>query len=112
MFGEKYYDQEEEDVDEIAQKGIDINLMKDVDGEPDEVDIEAYERSLAGPLKERAIKKTTEKMEEDGFNLWFVCDGCMKPIPEEMFRFDCTQCDNFTFCHKCYKKNSTHLHKF
>ena len=44
MFGEKYYDQEEEDAEEIAQKGIDINLMKDVDGETEEVDQEAYER--------------------------------------------------------------------
>ena len=51
-------------------------------------------------------------MAEEGFNLWYVCDSCLKPIPEEMFRFDCAQCDNFTFCHRCYKKNSTHLHKF
>jgi len=51
-------------------------------------------------------------MEDDGYNLWFVCDQCLKPIPEEMFRFDCTQCDNYTFCHRCYKKNTTHLHKF
>ena len=61
MFGEKYYDQEEEDVDEIAQKGIDINLMKDVDGEADEVDQEAYERSLAGPLKKRTLFISMEK---------------------------------------------------
>ena len=36
----------------------------------------------------------------------------MEAIPELMFRFDCTRCDNFTFCLKCYKVNKTHMHKF
>lgn len=46
--------------------------------------------------------------------MWFVCDEpeCLKPIKEGHFRFDCQQCDNFTFCDKCYRKNTTHTHKF
>lgn len=36
----------------------------------------------------------------------------MEPIPEGQFRFDCTKCDNFTFCLKCYKANKTHTHRF
>lgn len=43
---------------------------------------------------------------------WFVCDGCTHPIEGGKLRFDCLVCDNFTFCDKCYKKNTTHLHKF
>lgn len=44
--------------------------------------------------------------------MWYVCDGCTHAIYENKFRFDCLQCDNFTFCDKCYKKNKTHPHKF
>ena len=51
-------------------------------------------------------------MEEEGYDTWFCCDGCMEPIPELMYRFDCTRCDNFTFCMKCYKANTTHAHRF
>ena len=36
----------------------------------------------------------------------------MQPIPAGQFRYDCNQCDNFTFCEKCYKKNKVHLHSF
>jgi len=36
----------------------------------------------------------------------------MEPIPEGMFRFDCTKCENFSFCMKCYKANTTHAHRF
>lgn len=49
---------------------------------------------------------------EEGFDLWFCCDGCMDPIPEQMFRFDCTRCENFSFCLKCYMANTTHSHRF
>ena len=44
--------------------------------------------------------------------MWFCCDACMQPIKELALRFDCQQCDNFTFCEKCYRKNTTHLHRF
>ena len=44
--------------------------------------------------------------------MWFCCDFCMEPIEEGLLRFDCTKCDNFTLCMKCYKKNTTHLHRF
>ena len=51
-------------------------------------------------------------MQDEGYDLWYCCDKCLKPIPEGMFRFDCTQCDNFTFCKACFKSNKTHTHKF
>ena len=50
--------------------------------------------------------------EAAGFETWYACDGCMEAIAPGQYRFDCEQCDNFTFCNKCFKKNSKHLHKF
>jgi len=48
----------------------------------------------------------------EGFDTWFACYECHKAIPAGHYRFDCTVCDNFSFCEKCYKKNTKHLHKF
>ena len=44
--------------------------------------------------------------------MWYTCDHCHKAIPGGQNRFDCQVCDNFTFCEKCYRKNTTHTHKF
>jgi len=46
------------------------------------------------------------------YETWFACDGCQKAIDGGEFRFDCTTCENFCFCEKCYKRNKDHLHKF
>lgn len=48
----------------------------------------------------------------DNYDTWYACDGCNRAIDAGEFRFDCTTCENFSFCDKCYKKNKTHLHKF
>lgn len=36
----------------------------------------------------------------------------MKAIPSGQYRYDCEQCDNFSFCERCFKKNTKHVHKF
>ena len=51
-------------------------------------------------------------MQDEGYDLWYVCDKCMKPIPEGMFRFDYTKLDNYTLCKSCFKSNKTLTHKF
>lgn len=61
---------------------------------------------------EKAQETAQNKLFEDGYDLWFCCDECMEAIPEQMYRFDCTKCENFTFCLKCYKANTSHSHKF
>jgi protein KRI1 len=48
----------------------------------------------------------------DDWDEWYVCDGCKKAIRPGKMRFDCKQCDNFTFCKGCYKENTTHSHSF
>ena len=47
-----------------------------------------------------------------GYETWYACDGCHCAINAGHYRFDCGTCDNFTFCERCYKKNTKHLHKF
>ncbi len=42
---------------------------------------------MAKPLIKQVNKKLEE--EEEGFDQWFVCDGCTKPIAGGEFRFDC-----------------------
>lgn len=57
-------------------------------------------------------KQVDMKEEEQGYQTWYACDGCFKAIPSGKYRFDCEVCDNFTFCEKCFKNNTKHLHKF
>lgn len=90
MFGDRYYEASDDDAkDATRNKAIDLGLIKDSEQPAEEVDEQEYERMLAEPLKERAIEVTNTKMADEGYNLWYVCDQCLKPIPEEMFRFDC-----------------------
>lgn len=69
-----------------------------------------YEELLAKSLK----KRVDEKEAAEGFDTWYVCDddACHKPINPGHYRFDCLVCHNFTFCERCYKKNTKHVHKF
>eukprot|EP00439_Symbiodinium_sp_Y106_P006736 s411_g1.t1 len=52
-----------------------------------------------------------EDDEEVHPDLWFLCDGCQKPIPGGKRRFDCKVCDNFTLCTKCFRVRR-HPHSF
>ena len=47
-----------------------------------------------------------------GYDTWHVCDECHKAIGIAQFKFDCQQCDNFTLCEKCFRRNTKHAHKF
>lgn len=110
-FNEKYYDQNEDQEVEV-DPDLNVNLLKDKDFESS-VDGD-FEDEIAGNLKKQAIQQSTKRHEDEGYQCWFVCDepDCLKPIKEGHFRFDCQQCDNFTFCERCYKRNTTHTHKF
>lgn len=124
MFNEKYYEDEaDQDGHEIeGNKAIDMKLLQDQGDmvEPDAHEYRENEEKLIADFEEKVGKTMTEKAHntaqnkllDDGYDLWFCCDDCMEPIPEGMFRFDCTKCENFTFCLKCYKANTTHAHRF
>ena len=74
-----------------------------------------YELELAKSIKKQVKNKKKQEEEEptvEDYDTWYCCDGCNLPIDGGEFRFDCTTCENFSFCEKCYKRNKTHLHKF
>merc|ERR1719203_477892 len=43
--------------------------------------------------------------------MWFLCDSCQTGIPGGKKRFDCTVCENYTLCAKCFRIRR-HPHKF
>ena len=106
VFDERYYGASDEDEGSATAKDLTVRLIKDQDpeaaGEEDDGE-EQYERELAKPVTRQV---------EEGYDTWFACDGCQRAIEGGDYRFDCTTCDNFCFCEKCYRKNKDHLHKF
>ncbi|CAJ1372499.1 unnamed protein product [Effrenium voratum] len=70
---------------------------------------EAPDEEWEGNKVEEA--KDEEEEEEEDPELWFLCDGCQKPIPGGKRRFDCAVCENFTLCMKCFRVRR-HPHKF
>ena len=89
-----------------------MNLLqdKDFDGSVDG----DFEEEMQKQFKRNVVERATQRQMDEGMECWFVCDAhdCLKPIKEGAFRFDCQQCDNFTFCERCYRKNTQHAHKF
>ena len=49
---------------------------------------------------------------DEDYDEWWTCDGCMKPIKPGKTRFDCKTCSNFTFCKSCFRDNDNHPHEF
>jgi protein KRI1 len=81
MFGDEYYNQEDNnpevnDIEKIQENDIDI------------IRIEKTEDLPIG-IKEGAT------------GTWWMCDGCKQGIPENNWRFDCTECENYTLCESC-----------
>ncbi len=61
--------------------------------------------------QENEVEDAADAEEEEHPDLWFLCDGCKAPIPAGKRRFDCTVCENFTLCMKCFRVRR-HPHKF
>ena len=134
IFDEAYYKVEEEE-DLEQQQDINMKLMDDQfeeigrdggeseddyvsnEGEGDQEKVleerqqkkqKKYEEYLA-----KSVKKQVDDQEAaEGYDTWYACDGCHRAIGPGEYRYDCTVCPDFTFCEKCYKQNTTHLHKF
>ena len=61
----------------------------------------------------QALKNQVEEIEkQQGYETWFACDECYTAIDPLRYRFDCLVCKDFTFCEKCYRRNTKHTHKF
>lgn len=126
VFDDEYYESGKEEEEEMAAKDrkLNLQLLKDKKVEVQEYDAEKesgeyslneedFEREVVAVRKPKKNQPHIE-LEENlaQFDTWFVCDECQKPIEALKNRYDCQVCDNFTFCEKCYSKNSKHLHKF
>lgn len=102
MFDEKYYEMSDSEIKKSEKKkGLNLKLLKDKVGineesksengndnedeeeEDDEQEREIYERELTKSLKNQV------DTEMQGYDAWYVCDGCTKPIDGGKFRFDC-----------------------
>eukprot|EP01022_Parablepharisma_sp_SALTPOND_P018561 TRINITY_DN304_c0_g1_i10.p3 TRINITY_DN304_c0_g1~~TRINITY_DN304_c0_g1_i10.p3 ORF type:complete len:616 (-),score=178.81 TRINITY_DN304_c0_g1_i10:24290-26137(-) len=65
-----------------------------------------------GTAKEEPEKEENEVQEESENQIeeWWFCDNCQKPVKAGDIRYDCTMCDNYTLCRKCFK-TANHPHK-
>jgi len=89
-FDEDYYQESESCASDSKPEQIEEN----------QVDIEKIEKSAELP----------QAVREGGSNDWWLCDGCQNGIPENSWRFDCSECDNFTLCNTC-RTTVSHSHR-
>jgi len=50
-----------------------------------------------------AARAAAQAEEEAQPGLWFLCDECQKPIAPGKKRFDCTVCEDYVLCTKCFR---------
>eukprot|EP00931_Biecheleriopsis_adriatica_P084188 TRINITY_DN5792_c0_g1_i2.p1 TRINITY_DN5792_c0_g1~~TRINITY_DN5792_c0_g1_i2.p1 ORF type:complete len:737 (+),score=280.64 TRINITY_DN5792_c0_g1_i2:62-2272(+) len=86
---------------EGLQKHWNVGYSEEVDGEEEDWQGNA----------EAEVEDEQEEEEEHDPELWFLCDGCQKPIPGGKWRYDCTVRENYTLCAKCFRIRR-HPHKF
>lgn len=131
-FGDQYYDkvnaddllEEAEHVEDqketakllkrakkVVKKSDDAGNESDSNNNSD-IENANMEEEIAREYKEAAVEQANALATQQGMDCWFACDGCLKPIVQGHFHYDCLQCDNFSFCERCYKSNKTHLHSF
>jgi len=91
---------EELDISASKERGAKPKASKQKGTEAEEEEWEEYEE------QEQEQGEDGEK-EPD----WWLCDNCHKGIPGGKKRFDCTVCDDFTLCAKCFRVRS-HPHRF
>lgn len=92
------YDEQEEELDEEELTKAPRGLEKDLDV-----------ADGAAALDEVVDAEDVE--EEVADDQWWRCDDCGRGIPAGKRRFDCTVCDDFTLCSKCFRVRR-HPHKF
>ncbi|CAK0906716.1 unnamed protein product [Prorocentrum cordatum] len=77
------------------------------------------EAAAAGEGAEEDVEAGDAAEAEDGEaderdadpELWFLCDGCQRAIPGGKRYFECSVCEDYTLCMKCFRVRR-HPHKF
>merc|ERR1719401_2861946 len=123
MLGQGYDDMEENLApEELVQAPVGMEEILDVSAAGQEVLERRTKRSLSksGHDDEEAgwddgvdgADVADDVEEEEALpGLWFLCDACQRGIPGGKKRFDCTVCENYTLCAKCFRIRR-HPHKF
>eukprot|EP00929_Paragymnodinium_shiwhaense_P027815 TRINITY_DN1623_c0_g1_i1.p1 TRINITY_DN1623_c0_g1~~TRINITY_DN1623_c0_g1_i1.p1 ORF type:complete len:732 (-),score=257.03 TRINITY_DN1623_c0_g1_i1:213-2408(-) len=104
LLGEDY-DEQEEDLDEETLTKAPEGLEKDLDTSSAVQALGVHAQGEDGEAED------AEDEEEVDNETWWLCDGCGKGIVAGKRRFDCSMCENFTLCVKCFRVRS-HPHKF
>lgn len=86
----------------LARRGISASASSSSSSAapPQRGDAENEEEAADAPGEEEATP-----------GLWWRCDECQRGIPGGKKRFDCTVCEDYTLCAKCFRVRR-HPHKF
>lgn len=126
VFDDEYYEQEEEDNNEIEQyldnveqefdKGLGNN-NKHTNPEKEELAMKEKEEGLLPKanlplhLRHNINNEEAQQIQQaTNQGLWWYCDNCHKGIQPLEQRYDCFDCSDYTLCRKCYEMR-IHEHK-
>jgi len=121
MFGEDFYKESDPNLNEVLENKeiLDIIEEKEENENQDENQEEKIPENSEDSKNVENVENVENQAEDDEENYdenqgeeeeWWFCDNCKKPIKGGDIRYDCTMCDNFTLCRKCFK-TLKHPHK-
>ncbi|EGR27880.1 zz domain protein [Ichthyophthirius multifiliis] len=122
--GSDYYDQEDENLDELKEYEKKFYKQQEKNDENDdtqqnkqkekpETQLGEDKENLLNPkvniplaskknLKDNEIQAMIQNdKDQNGVYLWWYCDNCKKGIKPGQFKYDCVQCPDFTLCKLC-----------
>jgi len=126
IFNDDYYEQDEEDHNEIEQyldnverefdKGLGAD-NKPIDPVKEKIALEEKEEGLLPKgnlpihLRHNINKEEVEQIHQTTNQvIWWYCDNCIKGIQPLEQRYDCFECSDYCICRKCYELQ-VHTHK-
>ena len=103
IFDKTFYkgDTIEDDENKLIEDGIigeEVNeVMKEVD---DEIDNMLPRKASNNQIN---FNKAENDIEETNDEQWWYCDICKSVIKQGKIRYDCTKCEDLTYCKSCFK---------
>ena len=87
--------------DQIMTSIFDSNYYDQDDPDPAVTGVEKIQENDVDVLRIEKTEDLPLSFKEGGAGDWWRCDGCSEGIPENRWRFDCTECPNYTLCESC-----------